>query len=447
MRSCGLAGFLLAFFVQSAWAAPTTSIRPAHRTDLPTGPLLAESTVPQVSRTIRPGLRPDFLADRPAPNPGAIPTALPGFHIWIAGFKQKAVAQGISQETVDAAFLNVVYDQDIIKRDRNQAEFSKAIWDYLDTAVSDLRVRNGRTALTRYESTLREVEATYGVDKEIVVAIWGLESAYGSFRGSNKIMQSLATLAYDGRRAAFFEAQLIAALEILDAGDTIPSNMTGSWAGAMGHTQFMPTSYLEHAVDFTGDGRRDIWSDDPTDALASTANYLKAFGWTKDQPWGVEVQLPTGFDYALADRKIKKQPMTWARLGIVDMAGQPVRERAEASILLPAGAQGPAFMIFDNFAVIERYNAADAYVIGVGHLADRIAGQDGFQRSWPRADRTLSFSERKELQLRLTAAGYNTYGIDGRIGPKTIGAVRAYQQSNGLEPDGYASARLLDRLR
>ena len=301
--------------------------------------------------------------------------------------------------------------------------------------------------MAQYRATLNAIEARYGVEKEVVVAVWGLESNYGTFRGTSDVVQSLATLASDGRRGAFFESQLIAALKILQSGDTDPRSMTGSWAGAMGHTQFIPTSYLDYAVDFTGDGKRDIWSDDPTDALASTAAYLAKFGWKKGQPSGVEVTLPTGFDYALANRKITRTPARWGRMGVVGMNGAPVPNHGSASKLLPAGSQGAAFMVFNNFAVIERYNAADAYVIGVGHLSDRIKGGPKIAANWPRGDRALTFSERQEMQQRLTAAGFNTQGVDGRIGPKTAEAVRGFQRSRGLVPDGYASLELLKVLR
>jgi membrane-bound lytic murein transglycosylase B len=370
-----------------------------------------------------------------------------GFDRWVQGFKRRARSQGVSERTLSQAFQGVRFDADVIRRDRNQSEFTKTIWQYLDSAVSDTRITNGKSALRKHRRTLDAIEARYGVEKEVVVAVWGLESAYGTYRGSKDIVQSLATLAYEGRRGAFFEEQLIAALRILQNGDTSPRNMTGSWAGAMGHTQFIPTSYLAYAVDFDGDGRRDIWSDDPTDALASTAAYLKRSGWTKGQPWGVEVRLPRGFDYAQANRKIRKSPDSWARLGVTDMTGRAVPNHGRASILLPAGADGAAFMIFDNFSAIERYNAADAYVIGVGHLSDRIAGGPPIRSGWPRDDRGLKFSERKELQRRLTQAGFDTRGVDGRIGPNTINAVRAYQRAKGLTPDGYASLRLLNRLR
>lgn len=370
-----------------------------------------------------------------------------GFLRWIDGFRARARAAGIRDSVFDAAFQGVRYDPKVIERDRNQSEFTKQIWDYLDSAVSETRVQNGRAALSKNQTLLNEIEARFGVEAEVVAAVWGLESAYGTFRGSDPLIGSLATLAYDGRRGRFFEQQLIAALKILQAGDVAPRRMTGSWAGAMGHTQFIPTSYLDYAVDFRGDGRRDIWSDDPTDALASTAAYLKRFGWTKDQPWGVEVTLPRDFDYAQTGERIKKSPTDWAAMGVRDTNGARVPDHGRASILLPAGSRGAAFMIFDNFHVIERYNTADAYVIGVGLLSDRIGGAGPLKASWPREDRNLRFTEKQEMQRLLTSRGFNTKGVDGVIGPNTIQAIRNFQSNQGLVPDGYASYDILKRLK
>ncbi len=370
-----------------------------------------------------------------------------GFQRWIGRFRSRARAAGIRDSVFNAAFQGVRYNPKIIERDRNQSEFTKQIWEYLDSAASDTRVRNGRDALRKNKRLLAEIEARYGVEAEVVTAVWGLESAYGAFRGDEPLIESLATLAYDGRRGRFFESQLIAALKIIQAGDVPPRRMTGSWAGAMGHTQFIPTSYLAYAVDFRGDGRRDIWSDDPTDALASTAAYLKRFGWKKGQPWGVEVQLPRGFNYGLTGERVKKSPVEWANMGVRDRAGRKVPNHGKASILLPAGAQGAAFMIFNNFHVIERYNTADAYVIGVGHLSDRIAGAGPLRSKWPRGDRNLRFAEKKEMQRLLTARGFNTEGVDGIIGPNTIQAIRRFQSTQGMVPDGYASYEILKRLR
>lgn len=393
---------------------------------------------------------------RPQPRPAqaqpvqatpAAPADQAGLDRWVAGFRPRALAAGITPRVFDRAFAQVSYDPDVIRRDRNQSEFTKTLWEYLDGAVSDTRVRNGQAALRQYRATLDQIEAHYHVDAEIVTAIWGLESSYGTLRGDTPLIPALATLAYDGRRGAFFESQLIAALKIVQAGDVSVDALRGSWAGAMGHTQFIPTSFLQFAVDANGDGRRDIWSDDPTDSLASTAAYLQRSGWIHGMPWGVEVRLPRGFDYSQARRDLKRMPSDWAQLGVVGMDGRAVRDYGAASVLVPAGADGAAFLIFKNFEVIERYNTADAYVIGVGHLADRITGGARIQASWPRGDRALSFAERQELQRRLSAAGFDTRGVDGRIGPLTIEAIRAYQRSVRMIPDGYASLRLLERLR
>lgn len=433
----------LAIIGSMAAAGPVDqSLRPLSR-----DAVVTRNTVDLVSFVApQNSLRPEL---RPAARPATLVSdaSQSGFEAWIAAFRDRALRKGISTDVFDRAFAEARYDADVIRRDRNQSEFTKTIWDYLDSAASDARVRNGKAALREHARLLERIEAQYGVDKHVVVAIWGLESAYGTFRGSNPVIGSLATLAYDGRRGAFFEGELIEALRILQSGDTTSANFTGSWAGAMGHTQFIPSSYQRLAVDFTGDGKRDIWSDDPADALASTANYLATNGWIKGAPWGVEVRIPRGFDYTLADREKRKLPSQWAQIGVVGMDGEPVADHGAASVLLPAGAQGAAFLIFENFDVIETYNTADAYVIGVGHLSDRITGAGPIRSDWPRGDRALSFAERKELQERLTAQGFDTKKIDGKIGPLTINAVRQFQKSVGDVPDGYASLRILQKLR
>jgi len=366
---------------------------------------------------------------------------------WVTSFRARALAAGIRPATFDRAAQAIDYVPEVLPRDRNQSEFSTPLWTYLDRAVSETRIANGQVALQRHAAILEVIEARFGVEKEVVTAVWGMETNYGTFRGSTPTLSALATLAFDGRRGAFFEAQLIDALRIVQAGDVAPEAMTGSWAGAMGHTQFMPTSYLAYAVDVTGDGRRDIWSEDPSDALASTAAYLQEFGWVPGMPWGVEVRLPPGFDYVQAQPAVRFLPSQWAALGVVTPAGRPVRDFGPASVLLPAGAQGPAFLVFRNFDVIKRYNAATSYAMGVGHLADRIAGGSAFVGTWPRGDRALSREGRKELQARLTARGFDTGGVDGRLGPKSLAALRAYQKSVGLPQDGYAHGALLEGLR
>ncbi len=303
---------------------------------------------------------------RAAPNPD--------WDRWVAAFRVRAAQSGISSQTLSRGFRDAGYLPGVIERDRNQAEFKRSIEDYLAIAASDERVARGREMLQRHRDLLRRIETRFGVDARIVTAIWGMESRYGTHRGDIPVISSTSTLAFDGRRGPFYEKQLLAALRILQNGDTTPSRLTGSWAGAMGHTQFIPTTYEAYAVDFTGDGRRDIWADDPADALASAAAYLQRSGWKTGQPWGLEVRLPEGFDPRLAGRAPRRPVAEWTAMGVRDMDGRRVPDHGPATILLPAGPQGPAFMTFGNFRVLTRYNNADSYVIGVGHLGDRIAG-------------------------------------------------------------------------
>ncbi len=364
---------------------------------------------------------------------------------WLRGFRARAEAEGIAHATLDTAFADLQIDPDILDHENNQPEFSRPIWAYLDNAVSESRISDGRAMLREYRSTLDEIEARYGVEREVVIAIWGMESAYGALRGTKPIIPSLTALAMGSRRAGFYEAQLIGALRILQAGDVQPAQMTGSWAGAMGHTQFIPTSYLEFAVDFRGDGRRDIWSDDPTDALASTAAYLARQGWQSGQPWGVEVRIPSGFDPRLANTS--RDVGDWAQLGVRAQRGAQLPGSGEATLMFPAGSQGPALLAFRNFRVIKRYNNADAYAIGVGHLADRLGGGGAIVADWPRDDRPLARSEREELQRLLQRAGLYRGAIDGHVGSGTLAAVRDWQAANGLAPDGYVSLALLERMR
>ncbi len=370
-----------------------------------------------------------------------------GLQDWIGGFRARALAKGIAGPVFDRAMDGARFDAGVIEKDLNQAEFTKTIWDYLDKAVSDLRITLGQEKLRENAALLDRIEAAYGVEKEIVVAIWGLESSYGAGRGDFPLFGTLASLAYGSRRGAFFEEQLTAALAILESGDTTADRMLGSWAGAMGHTQFMPTSYQTFAVDFTGDGRRDIWGDDPADALASTAVYLAKKGWKHGQPWGLEVTLPEGFDYAKSGDGLWLPVPEWTALGVRDTGGGVVADHGLATLRLPAGAKGAAFLTFRNFQVIEAYNMADAYVIAVGHLADRLKGGGPVQAGWPRGDRALRLDERLELQALLTAKGFDAGGADGKIGPKTIAAIKAFQHSLGLAEDGYASLEVLGKLR
>ena len=332
------------------------------------------------------------------------------YDAWVAAFRPRARQQGISEATLTAGFRGTGYLPGVVTRDRNQTEFKRSLEDYLSIAVSDERVSQGRGALARHQTTLSAIEQRYGVQPEIVTAIWGLESFYGGRRGNIPVISATSTLAYDGRRGAFFEKQLIAALGILQNGDVTPDRLTGSWAGAMGHTQFIPTSYEAFAVDFTGDGRRDIWSDDPSDALASAAAYLNRNGWRRGQSWGREV--PPG---------------------------------SSGGTLQPQ-AGGPRFAVNSNFRVIKRYNNSDAYAIGVGHLADRIKGAPPLQTPFPPDANGLTKADRISIQNGLTASGFDTGGADGVIGPKTHEAIRAFQTSKGLPVTGEPSVAILRAL-
>ncbi|MCA0203385.1 lytic murein transglycosylase [Pararhodobacter sp.] len=367
------------------------------------------------------------------------------FDRWLAGFRTRARQAGIAERVLAASLDGIRPNSEILQREAHQPEFSRSIWEYLDSAVSQTRIANGQRALREHRRLLDEIEARYNVDREVVVAVWGLESSFGTLRGRTPIIPALATLAMSSRRADFYEEQLIGALRIIQSGDVDPSHMVGSWAGAMGHTQFIPTSYLAYAVDFRGDGRRDIWSDDPTDSLASTAAYLASHGWQRGQPWGVEVVIPGNFNPRLANTS--RDVAEWRRLGLEPQRGATLPRSGEATLLFPAGSRGPAILAFQNFRTIKRYNNADAYAIAIGHLADRLRGGGGFVGSWPRDDRPLSRTEREELQRILARAGHYDGTIDGRVGQGTLSAVRDWQAQNGLPPDGYVSLALLQRMR
>lgn len=340
-------------------------------------------------------------------DPALQPVANPAFDAWIAGFRGRAAAAGIRASTLSAGLRGVGFLPGVVDRDRNQTEFKRSFEDYLAIVANEAKIAQGRAAYARQRARLNAIEAKYGVPANVVCAIWGVESNFGTRRGDIPVVSATATLAFDGRRGAFFEKQLIAALRILQSGDTTPDRLVGSWAGAMGHTQFIPTSYELFAVDFTGDGRRDIWSEDPSDALASTAAYLSRSGWQRGQRWGREV----------------------------------------TSGGLQPDPGGPRFSVGQNFRAIKRYNNSDNYALGVGYLSDRIAGAGPLKTPFGPDKYGLTIAQRKSLQTRLSARGFDTGGADGVLGPKSKAAIKAFQRSIGLEPTGNPSPELLARLR
>jgi lytic murein transglycosylase len=369
------------------------------------------------------------------------------FHRCLEGYWPLAARRGVSRTTFESHVKGLTPDLRIMDLMDSQPEFTKSIWDYLDILVHEARIENGRALLARHRATFDKVERAYGVDRYIITAIWGVESNYGTQVGERSVLRSTATLACVGRRQAYFRDEFLAALEILARGDVRPHHLKGSWAGAFGATQFMPTSFKRYAVDFDGDGRRDVVDSIP-DLVASTANNLKKDGWVSGQTWGYEVEVPRGFNFVLADRSRVRPLREWERAGVRRAGGKAFpRPGDRAYLLVPAGAQGPGFAMLNNFRVIMKYNPSEAYALAIGHLADRLRGGGPFAKPWPRHERVLTREERLELQQRLARHGYDVGEPDGRLGPKTRTALRAFQTAVGAVPDGFASASILDRLR
>ena len=369
------------------------------------------------------------------------------FDTCVAGLRQAASGQGISALTLDLAFKGIEPDETVVKAFDFQPEFRTPIWDYLAGLVDDERVADGRAKLKEWSKTLGEAEQKYGVDRYTIVAVWGVESNFGRIQGTREIVRSLVTLVCANKRQAFFKGELWATLKIAQSGDIPVQNLVGSWAGAFGQTQFMPTTYQRIAVDFDGDGKRDIVNSVP-DALGSTANYLKMAGWVSGANWGYEVQLPKG--YAGPTGRAARQPLVqFTKLGVKPIrADQGVPgETTQAALLLPAGPTGPAFMVFRNFDAIYSYNAAESYALSIAHLADRLRGAGRFSTPWPTDDAGTSRAERREVQQRLVARGYDIGEIDGMIGTKSRAAISEFQTSIGVKPDGRAGQRVLQALR
>lgn len=372
------------------------------------------------------------------------------FTAWKNDFRTYALTKGIDAKLFEQTFKDITPDPDVVKADYSQPEFTRPVWEYLNSAVSPIRIKNGEKKMAEQKTTLEAIEEHYKVDQQVIMAIWGMESGFGAFTGNKQVIRSLATLAYEGRRISFAREQLIAALQILQNGDVKPKDMLGSWAGAMGQTQFIPTTYLAMAVDFDKDGHRNIWTSVP-DALASTANYLASSNWQYGETWGHEVKLPKNFDYGLTDISTKKTVTSWQAMGVTLTNGQAIpisEQQLNAAIILPAGARGPAFMIYRNFFAIMRYNNSTSYALAVSLLTDNFKGKDAtIKGSWPTDDKPLSRTERIELQTLLNERSHNAGYADGVIGANTRKAIRSFQQSLGLPADGYPTHNLLQRLR
>jgi len=370
-----------------------------------------------------------------------------GFSQWVSKVWPTARANGISRKTFDQAFAGVVPDPKVLEAAEHQPEFVRPVWNYLDRALTPKRISKGRELLRTYNSTLSRLEKRFGVDKHILVAIWGLESAYGTRMGDLNVIRSLATLAYQGRRGKFGFKQLIGALKILERGDIPLRQFQGSWAGAMGQTQFIPTTYNAYAVDIDGDGRRNIWTS-PADALGSAANYLRVSKWKKGAPTVIEVKLPKKFMYKNAGLKKTRAMSKWVAMGITDVHGKGLKSSSRrAAVIVPAGALGPAFLVFNNFRSILRYNNAVSYALAVSYLAKRFRGNGVIVKAWPIENLPLNLAQNKELQQLLIEQGHKLGKVDGKVGSKTIKAIKAYQQRKGIIADGYPSSALLDRLR
>lgn len=384
----------------------------------------------------------------PAPASAAPPSASDhaAYRKFVEEFRGEALRHGIPGPLYDRAFRGLTPDPEVIERNDSQPEFVLPPSHYVALTVTDTRVRKGRAKLSEHAADLERMERRYGVDRRVLVAVWGMETLYGALRGRRNVIRSLSTLAYKGRRAEFGRKQLLAALAILEAGDVALPRMTGSWAGAMGHTQFIPTSYAAYAVDFTGDGRRDIW-DTPQDALASTANYLRRNGWVPGRPWGHHVTLPERFGADAAGPEGEREVREWRRMGLRRADGLAFPHPGDKAYLyLPAGTDGPAFLLRRNFRSIMRYNPARKYALAVGHLADRLQ-DEGALLAWPDGARPLAEAHRKELQRLLAAKGYDIGKVDGILGPRTRAAIRDYQKEKRRRADGLPSPELLEILR
>lgn len=368
------------------------------------------------------------------------------FQSWVEKFKLQAVEQGISKSTLDRAFENVSLNEKVLELDSRQPEFTRTFWQYFKNAVTEWRIAKGRYLYQKHRRLLDQVTKKYGVPGRVLVAFWGMETNFGGYTGNIPIIESLATLAFDPRRSEFFSKELLDALKILDQGHVTLDEMKGSWAGAMGQCQFMPSNYVRYAVDGDGDGKKDLWGSLP-DVFFSAGNFLATLGWQKQENWGREVTLPKGFDYALADGKTGRLLKEWSQMGLTLADGRPLpREEMQAKLILPSDYRGPAFLVFENFKVIKRWNNSTNYALGVGHLADRIIGRAPLSKNAPLDDKALSKTQMKTIQERLNGLGFDAGTPDGIAGSKTRNALREFQVARNLPADGYPSQKMFDML-
>ena len=373
------------------------------------------------------------------------------FQSCLANLRSQAIAKGVSGSSYDRYTQNLSPDYSVIERLNYQPEFSTPIWDYLSGLVDDERVQLGQQKLAQHREVLNRVAAAYGVPAETVVAVWGVESNFGAISGRYPLLQALGTLSCEGRRQSYFRGEFFTTMRLLQRGDVTESQLKGSWAGAFGHTQFMPSTYDELAVDFDGDGRRDLVSSIP-DALASTANFLKRRGWQTGQPWGFEVKVPAGMSLSGEGRRNKKSLSSWVNRGLTRADGSALIQgnlsgSSQAGLMAPAGANGPVFLVFRNFDAIYSYNAAESYALAIAHLSDRLMGQSAFRTAWPTDDAGTSRAERREIQRFLLSRGYDIGEVDGLIGDKTRQAIRQEQTRLGLAATGRAGQQILRAFR
>jgi membrane-bound lytic murein transglycosylase B len=392
-----------------------------------------------------------FAGPVAAQTPASAPVIQPlsadaQFAAFIRDFRTQALAAGIAPQVYDSSMTGLLRDPDIEALNLNQPEFSRPIWTYLDSAVSDKRVTQGQMEIRSYSGALANIESRFGVPREVLVAIWGMETDYGAAMGSFNMFDALATLAYAGPRKDYARKELLDALKMEQQENLRPSQMTASWAGAFGHTQFIPSAFLQYAVDGDGDGKRDLWHSAP-DALASTANIMASQGWTRGERCEEEVSLPGGFAYELADGETQKAVDDWRKLGVTRASGGALSSSdRQAALLLPAGVHGPAFLVFDNFKTVLLYNNSVSYALGVCLLAHRLAGGMPVIATWPRYEQPLSRNDRLAMQMDLKTLGFDPGDIDGLLGHHVRAEIRLYQKAHGLPADGFPTQSLLQRM-